>query len=76
MAPEIMRGENYDESSDVYSYGIILWEVFNREIPFNTCSMLEMIEEVGYNKRRLSMEKAKNTPFADLIKECLSFDQT
>jgi len=28
MAPEIMRGEDYNELSDVYSYGIILWELF------------------------------------------------
>jgi serine/threonine protein kinase len=34
MAPEIMRGENYDESSYVYSYEIVLWELFNKEIPF------------------------------------------
>lgn len=25
MAPEIMRGEKYDEFSDVYSYGMVVW---------------------------------------------------
>jgi len=25
MAPEILRGEKYDESADVYSFGMILW---------------------------------------------------
>lgn len=25
MAPEILRGEKYDEAADVYSFGMILW---------------------------------------------------
>lgn len=28
MAPEILRQEAYTESSDVYSYGMILWYFF------------------------------------------------
>ena len=26
-APEVLRGEKYSESADVYSFGIIMWEV-------------------------------------------------
>ena len=25
MAPEILRNEKYDEASDIYSFGMILW---------------------------------------------------
>ncbi len=25
MAPEILRGEKYDEAADVYSFGMVLW---------------------------------------------------
>ena len=28
MAPEMLRAENYDEKADVYSYGVVLWELF------------------------------------------------
>ena len=34
LAPEVFRGENYTESADVYSYGILMWEVVTRETPF------------------------------------------
>jgi serine/threonine protein kinase len=27
MAPEILRGEKYEEPADVYSFGVILWEM-------------------------------------------------
>ncbi len=34
MAPEIVKGQQYDESSDVYSFGILLFEVAFREAPY------------------------------------------
>eukprot|EP01087_Luapelamoeba_hula_P012480 TRINITY_DN3484_c0_g1_i2.p1 TRINITY_DN3484_c0_g1~~TRINITY_DN3484_c0_g1_i2.p1 ORF type:complete len:2043 (+),score=287.04 TRINITY_DN3484_c0_g1_i2:206-6334(+) len=34
LAPEVMRSEEYTEKVDVYSYGIILWEIFTRALPF------------------------------------------
>ena len=34
MAPEILRGEEYSLSADVYSFGVILWEIISRKQPF------------------------------------------
>merc|ERR1712061_110855 len=34
MAPEVFIGNKYDEKVDVYSYGMILFEIICREIPF------------------------------------------
>ena len=33
-APEILRGEMYDVSVDVYSYGITLWEIMTAKHPY------------------------------------------
>ncbi len=36
LAPEVMRNkaDEYSTKSDIYSFGIILWEIFERSIPF------------------------------------------
>ncbi|KYQ91841.1 WD40 repeat-containing protein [Tieghemostelium lacteum] len=34
LAPEIMLNKQYTEKVDIYSYGIILWEIITRELPF------------------------------------------
>lgn len=34
MAPEVMQQQEFDESIDVYSFGIVLWEIYTTEEPF------------------------------------------
>lgn len=35
MAPEVFEGSTYTEKCDVFSWGIILWEVLSRQKPFS-----------------------------------------
>ena len=34
MAPEAQMGDNYTEKCDVYSFAIVVWEVFSLQFPF------------------------------------------
>jgi serine/threonine protein kinase len=42
MSPEVLANEAYTESADVYSFGIILWEMMSREVPFARCGGNQM----------------------------------
>src|SRR5439155_19888684 len=35
VAPEVLRGKNYTQASDVYGFGIIIYEVFNGLPPYH-----------------------------------------
>jgi serine/threonine-protein kinase TNNI3K len=35
MAPEVLQKQLYNEKADVYSYGIILWEMITKEKPYS-----------------------------------------
>lgn len=50
IAPEVLTEKNYNEKCDVYSYGIILWELFSRKKPyfdkkFNSMQTLLAVKE-------------------------------
>ena len=32
IAPEIHRGEHFDEGSDVYSFAIVMWEMVTKQV--------------------------------------------
>lgn len=34
MAPEVLEGKEFSTSADVYSFGIVLWEIYCRQEPF------------------------------------------
>lgn len=52
IAPEVLRGEAYAKAADVYSFGMILWEMIARKVPFSGYSPAQVIGVVGYGRRR------------------------
>lgn len=38
MAPELLRGEPSNEKSDIYSFGVILWELVTLQQPWSGLS--------------------------------------
>eukprot|EP00026_Physarum_polycephalum_P000670 Phypoly_transcript_00671.p1 GENE.Phypoly_transcript_00671~~Phypoly_transcript_00671.p1 ORF type:complete len:807 (+),score=131.97 Phypoly_transcript_00671:1680-4100(+) len=68
-APEVLAGKGHSEASDVYSFGIVLWEIFHRETPYKGKEPMLVVMEVQANMRpilKLDLEPA----IRDLIIEC------
>ena len=55
MAPEILRGEKYTSAADVYSFGVILWEMLTLDIPFKGRSIAQITGMVGYYEDSLKV---------------------
>jgi len=49
MAPEIIRNEACNEKVDVWSYGVVVWELLTREIPFAGMEPFAIAFKVGNN---------------------------
>lgn len=53
MAPEVLKNEEYDESADVYSFGIVLWELYTQKNPFGEIETFSaMIDSVVKEQHR------------------------
>jgi len=69
IPPEIFEKKQYNEKCDVYSYGIILWELYYRKIPFADISSFEIPVQVIEGKRP-PITKDIPKGYAKLMKIC------
>ena len=74
MAPEILRGEKYLEPADVYSYGVILWEMLVGEIPYMGRSIAQITGVVGYYQEKLTVPLRCNKHLRKIVNNCLIFE--
>jgi serine/threonine protein kinase len=45
LAPEVMENKIYTEKADVYSIGVILWELLTRKAFFGEVSFMSLVED-------------------------------
>ncbi|KAM9113065.1 mitogen-activated protein kinase kinase kinase 10 [Pangshura tecta] len=70
MAPEVIRLSRFSKSSDVWSFGVLLWELLTGEVPYREIDALAVAYGVAMNKLTLPIPSTCPEPFARLLAEC------
>ena len=71
MAPEIMMDIAYNEKSDLWSIGIMMYQLHFREIPYNGINEQEILRKIKYNMPR---KQPDDPQFRDLLNKLLVMD--
>lgn len=74
MAPEILEHKPYDESVDVYSFGILMWELYSGQRPFKDMAPLQIAMAVISKDQRPPISDDMPPPLSKLISECWAKD--
>lgn len=73
MAPEVFERDNYSPKVDIYSYGIILWEMLTKEVPYSNLKDYEIYPHV-INGNRPTIPTSCPHGLEKLIKSCWESD--
>lgn len=76
MAPEVANERPYNKSVDVYSFGILLWEICSMEKPFFGYSQFRHQKDVVVGNERPRMDSSHTSWWPEdlqvLVKQCWS----
>ena len=68
-----MKGEKYTEKVDVYSFGIVLWEIETRSPPYGNKEVLDIQAQVMKGLRP-DIREGMHPLFVKLMKRCWDDD--
>jgi serine/threonine protein kinase len=70
MAPEVLRSEPANEKSDIYSYGIILYELMTLKVPWEGSNAMQVVGAVAFQDKRLKVPEGTHPKIAELMTQC------
>ena len=68
MSPEVARCEPYNLTADVYSFGLLLWQVCSLMLPYDGMNRQDHSELVVYGNERPPLDSSWSTPLRILMK--------
>ncbi|KAG7349728.1 protein tyrosine kinase [Nitzschia inconspicua] len=74
MAPEVAEGLPYNHKADVYSFGIILWELNAGKKPFVGLNRESFYERIVHGGERPPLNKKWPAELCQIIKSCWNVD--
>ncbi|KAL7542314.1 hypothetical protein ACHAXR_012373 [Thalassiosira sp. AJA248-18] len=74
MAPEVLCSENYAEPADVFSFGIILWEMLTKECPYDGMTPIQCALSVLNQNNRPEIPEWAPSSLRALISNCVEKD--
>ena len=75
MAPEVIRHERYSKKADVFSFGMILFELLTHQLPFADLAPLQAAVSVALNDERPPLPDGCPAPLARLVASCWASDR-
>jgi serine/threonine protein kinase len=77
MAPEVLLSQPYTISADVYSYGVVLWEIITRETPYSDLNPVMIpyhVVKLGHRPNLALMPGNCPPELVQLIQDCWQLD--
>jgi serine/threonine protein kinase len=74
MAPEVLVSKRYDEKADVYSYGIILWEMLTGDVPYRGLTEIQVALSVSNQNNRPKIPQSCPQNLAKFMRICWQAD--
>ncbi|XP_042388162.1 serine/threonine-protein kinase STY46-like isoform X2 [Zingiber officinale] len=70
MAPEVIEHKPYDHKADVFSFGIVLWELLTAKLPYEYLTPLQAAVGVVQKGLRPTIPKDAHPKLAELLEKC------
>ncbi|MBA0866286.1 hypothetical protein Goshw_019649 [Gossypium schwendimanii] len=74
MAPEVIEHKPYDHKADVFSFGVVLWEMLTGKLPYENLTPLQAAVGVVQKGLRPVIPQHTRPKFVELLERCWQQD--